>query len=44
VNRLEKAAATIAKLGEMMQMQVAQTYHRLRVEELKLTADYMMKV
>ncbi|OZC67140.1 DUF4041 domain-containing protein [Rhodococcus sp. 06-418-5] len=44
VNRLEKAAATIAKLGDMMQMHVAETYHRLRVEELELTADYMMKV
>ena len=44
VSRLEKAAATIAKLGDMMQMQVAETYHRLRVEELELTADYMMKV
>jgi hypothetical protein len=44
VSRLEKAAATIAKLGDMMQMHVAETYHRLRVEELELTADYMMKV
>lgn len=44
VNRLEKAAATIAKLGDMMQMHVADDYHRLRVTELELTADYMMKV
>ncbi|MGV8872281.1 MAG: DUF4041 domain-containing protein [Rhodococcus sp. (in: high G+C Gram-positive bacteria)] len=44
VSRLEKAAATIAKLGDMMQMHVAESYHRLRVEELELTADHMMKV
>ncbi|WP_285188718.1 DUF4041 domain-containing protein [Rhodococcus sp. MEB041] len=44
VNRLEKAAATIAKLGAMMEMHVSDDYHRLRVTELELTADYLMKV
>lgn len=44
VNRLEKAAATIAKLGAMMEMHVSNDYHRLRVTELELTADYLMKV
>ena len=44
VNRLEKASTTIAKLGSIMQMHVAEKYHALRVAELELTADYMMKV
>jgi hypothetical protein len=44
VKRLEKAAATISKLGAMMEMRVAERYHALRVDELALTADYLMKV
>jgi len=44
VKRLDKAAVTIAKLGDMMQMHVADAYHALRIRELELTADYMMKV
>jgi hypothetical protein len=44
VQRLEAAATAIAKLGTMMEMRVAPDYHALRVEELELTADYLMKV
>ncbi|EKT81603.1 hypothetical protein WSS_A16366 [Rhodococcus opacus M213] len=44
VKRLDKAAVTIAKLGDIMQMHVADAYHALRIRELELTADYMMKV
>jgi hypothetical protein len=44
VTRLDKAASTIAKLGDIMEMRVADTYHALRIRELELTADYMMKV
>ncbi|QCB51290.1 DUF4041 domain-containing protein [Rhodococcus sp. PAMC28707] len=44
INRLEKAALSIAKLGTIMEMKVAEDYHRLRVSELELTADYLMKV
>ncbi|MEV5835401.1 DUF4041 domain-containing protein [Nocardia sp. NPDC052112] len=42
--RLDKAAKDIEKLGAAMQMRVAPAYHRLRITELELTADYMMKV
>ncbi|MFE7422154.1 DUF4041 domain-containing protein [Rhodococcus sp. NPDC057529] len=44
IKRLDKAATTIAKLGDMMEMHVADAYHALRIRELELTADYMMKV
>lgn len=44
VRRLDKAAADIEKLGAAMQMQVSRAYHALRIKELELTADYMMKV
>ncbi len=43
VRRLEKAKETIAKLGAIMEMRIADDYHRLRVTELELTADFMMK-
>ncbi|MET9328592.1 DUF4041 domain-containing protein [Tsukamurella sp. NPDC003166] len=43
VRRLEKSAAAISKLGAMMEMRVSDDYHRLRVEELELTSDYLMK-
>lgn len=41
--RLETAAATIARLGKMMEMRVAPEYHALRITELELTADYLFK-
>jgi Domain of unknown function (DUF4041)/Meiotically up-regulated gene 113 len=43
VARLQKARETISKLGATMSIQVTDTYHRLRVEELELTADYLAK-
>lgn len=43
VKRLEVAKATIAKLGKMMEMRIADAFHALRVEEVHLTADYLMK-
>lgn len=42
--RLDKAANDIEKLGAAMQMSVSPDYHALRIKELELTADYMMKV
>jgi hypothetical protein len=42
--RLEASVDTIAQLGSMMEMRVSPHYHALRVEELELTADYLMKV
>ncbi len=43
VDRLTKAAATIERLGTTMQIQVSAPYHRLRVRELELTADYLAR-
>ncbi|WP_280357197.1 DUF4041 domain-containing protein [Nocardia otitidiscaviarum] len=42
--RLDKAARDIEKLGAAMQMHISAAYHTLRIKELELTADYMMKV
>ncbi|MBF6136404.1 DUF4041 domain-containing protein [Nocardia otitidiscaviarum] len=42
--RLDKAAKDIEKLGAAMQMHISAAYHTLRIKELELTADYMMKV
>lgn len=44
VQRLEASATTIARLGSMMEMRISPDYQHLRVEELELTADYLMKV
>lgn len=41
--RLEKSRQAIAKLGAMMQMRIAPSYHALRDEEIELTADWLMK-
>ncbi len=43
-HRLEKAAATIARLGSMMSIQVSPAFLQLRLEEIHLTADYLAKV
>lgn len=43
VDRLEKAVEMIVKLGKTMSIHVSGDYHRLRVYELELTADYMAK-
>lgn len=44
ISRLTKAKETIVKLGATMNIRVTENYHRLRVEELELTADYLAKV
>jgi Meiotically Up-regulated Gene 113 (MUG113) protein/uncharacterized protein DUF4041 len=44
IARLEKARATIAKLGSIVQMRITDEYQRWRVYELELTADYLVKV
>lgn len=41
--RLEASRAAIAKLGRMMEMRISDAYHSLRLEEIELTADYLMK-
>jgi hypothetical protein len=42
--RLESSVTSIAKLGAMMEMRVNPEYHQLRIRELELTADYLMKL
>ena len=44
IERLGKVAATIARLGKTMDIRISDEYHRLRVRELGLTADYQEKV
>ena len=44
VERLSKTVESIAKLGKSMSIRISPGYHRLRVEELWLTADYLAKV
>jgi hypothetical protein len=44
VERLQKARETISRLGGTMHITVTDSYHRLQVEELELTADYLAKV
>lgn len=43
VSRLEKTRETIARLGSTLDMRITDAYHRLRVQELQLTADYKNK-
>lgn len=42
--RLTKVTTTIAKLGKTMGIRIADSYHRLRIRELELTADYLEKL
>jgi hypothetical protein len=44
VARLSKGRDAIAKLGAAMQIVISPSYHALRVQELELTADYLVKV
>ena len=44
VARLQKVRDTIIRLGGTMNIAITDPYHRLRVEELELTADYLAKV
>lgn len=43
-DRLTKSRATIEKLGRSMDIRISNTYHRLRLRELELTADHLNKV
>jgi hypothetical protein len=44
VARLSKTRDTIARLGKTMRIRIADSYHRLRVDEIELTADHAAKV
>lgn len=41
--RLEASRKAIAKLGAIMEMRISDRYHALRIEEIELTADWLMK-
>lgn len=41
--RLERTRETIAKLGALMEMHISEPYHKLRLEELELTSDWLVK-
>lgn len=41
--RVDKTKDKIAKLGAMMEMHISEGYHRLQMDELELTADYLVK-
>jgi hypothetical protein len=43
LNRLEKTAGVITKLGKTMSVAINPSYHRLRLDELALTADYLAR-
>lgn len=42
-NRLAKSRDAIARLGSMMEMKISDSFHALRIEELELTADWLMR-
>jgi len=41
--RLERSRSAIARLGALMSMHISDQFHALRLEEIELTADYLMK-
>lgn len=43
IERLQKVASTIEKLGRTMQIRIAPPYLSLRIRELELTADFLNK-
>ena len=43
IKRLDAARTAIAKLGKMMEMRIGDEFHAVRIEEIELTADYLMK-
>lgn len=44
IQRLDASVTTIERLGAMMELRIAPEYHALRLEELELQADYLMKL
>ncbi|MDE8670873.1 DUF4041 domain-containing protein [Pseudarthrobacter sp. H3Y2-7] len=41
--RLDASRLAIAKLGALMEMHISDEFHAMRVEEIELTADWLMK-
>ncbi|GAA0543425.1 DUF4041 domain-containing protein [Actinomadura livida] len=44
IERLDKSAQTIERLGKTMDIRVSREYRSIRVKELRLTADHLAKV
>jgi hypothetical protein len=44
IERLDKSRETIARLGATMSIRISDEFHRMRVSELDLMADYLAKV
>lgn len=44
IKRLDRARLSIARLGQSMDMQITDNYYQLRVDEIALTVDYLMKL
>lgn len=44
VARLGRSVEAVAKLGSMMDMRVSPDFHAMRVREIELTGDFLMKV
>ncbi|PFG67244.1 T5orf172 domain-containing protein [Propionibacteriaceae bacterium ES.041] len=43
VRRLEASRTAIAKLGSLMEMHIDDDFHRLRLTEIELTSDWLMR-
>ncbi len=43
IKRIDAARTAIAKLGKMMEMHIGDAFHAVRIEEIELTSDYLMK-
>jgi NADH dehydrogenase/NADH:ubiquinone oxidoreductase subunit G len=41
--RLLKTRETIAKLGQSMQIRISDEFHKLKISEIQLTADFLKK-
>lgn len=41
--RLEASKKSIAKLGSLMEMHISEKFHSLRIEEIEITSDWLMK-
>jgi hypothetical protein len=41
--RLESSRTAIAKLGSLMEMRISDQFHQLRLQEIELTSDWLMK-
>lgn len=41
--RLDASKKAIAKLGQLMEMRISDVFHELRVREIELTADWLIK-